>query len=233
MSDIPLQQAAQNEPCHSCLTALEAAASMARLVLQGVWHIFCFIVDIQMLIEARYDTRPPYSRRTQRNRRGHTGSLELMVRLLPGMLSFYFNTSLSESVENAAGGTSTAGESAIPLVADPATEDHRWYAVTVGRAPGVYRGAYHLSGNSTGTPGGTVQRFSDMHCALAAYQAAVLAGSVVEVTVATTHHVVYNDLSTLIPVLKALTFTLILVVLPLLPLILAVLSLAIIFLLSA
>ena len=35
-----------------------------------------------------------------------------------------------------------------------------------------------------------MQRFPDMHRALAAYQAAVMAGSVVEVTVATTRRVI-------------------------------------------
>lgn len=129
--------------------------------------------------------------------------------LPPGSLSFYFGSLFSESIANTADGAPTAGESAAPLVADPATDDNRWYAVTVGQAPGVYCGAcvmflyftcfwdsninihrYHLSGNSTGTPGGTVQCFSDMHRALAAYQAAVMAGSVVEVTVATTRRVI-------------------------------------------
>ncbi|EDR04098.1 uncharacterized protein LACBIDRAFT_330939 [Laccaria bicolor S238N-H82] len=80
-----------------------------------------------------------------------------------------------------------------PAVTDPAQSsfstdpvanfDNRWI-------PGVYRGAHHLSGNSTGTPGGTVQRFTDKDHALAAYHAAVIAGNALEVTVTTTRRVI-------------------------------------------
>lgn len=77
------------------------------------------------------------------------------------------------------------------FVVDPvANFDNRWYAITVGRIPGVYRGAHHLSGNSTGTPGGTVQRFTNKDHALAAYHAAVIAGNALEVTVTTTRRVI-------------------------------------------
>ncbi|EDR07233.1 uncharacterized protein LACBIDRAFT_328045 [Laccaria bicolor S238N-H82] len=180
MSDIPPQQVAQNKPCRSCLTALEAAVSMARLVLR---------VERDMIPNPL----------TQEGLNTIAEVTQALATLPDDSLSDYQVIGANESIENTAVGTSTAGESAIPLVADPATEDHH-----------------------SGTPGRTVQQFSEMHHALAAYQAAVLAGTVA-----------YNDLSTLIPILKALTFTLILVVLALLPLILAVLSLAVIFLLSA
>ncbi|KAF8868417.1 hypothetical protein BD779DRAFT_1683957 [Infundibulicybe gibba] len=54
----------------------------------------------------------------------------------------------------------------------------RWYAVTVGRSPGVARGTHNLVPNTSGIPGATAQRFPSKKLARAAYHEALEAGQV-------------------------------------------------------
>ncbi|KIJ91972.1 hypothetical protein K443DRAFT_685545 [Laccaria amethystina LaAM-08-1] len=192
MIDTPMQEVAQHEPCRSCSAALGAAVSMAKLVLR-------FEAATRDLIST------PLTEEQASGLAEITRALEALPdppvsegQVLTDWDQVSTGSNEVEPVAEANDGTPVES-SATSFVADSAINDHRWYAVTVGRAPGVYRGAYHLSGNSTGTPGGTVQRFADMHRALAAYQAAVLTGNVVEVTVTTTRRVITpNDPVTIV-----------------------------------
>ncbi|KIJ90505.1 hypothetical protein K443DRAFT_126485 [Laccaria amethystina LaAM-08-1] len=62
----------------------------------------------------------------------------------------------------------------------------RWYAVFVGRNPGVYNGAHHVTPNIAGISGGLANRYGSFQEATTAYQAALAAQSVVQVTMTLT-----------------------------------------------
>ncbi|KAF8877783.1 hypothetical protein BD779DRAFT_1677130 [Infundibulicybe gibba] len=63
--------------------------------------------------------------------------------------------------------------------ADP--PEDRWYAVTVGRDPGVVHGVHNLIPNTTGIPGTAAQRYSSEETAATAYHEVLMAGLVVRV----------------------------------------------------
>ncbi|KAF8065140.1 hypothetical protein FPV67DRAFT_1671424 [Lyophyllum atratum] len=65
---------------------------------------------------------------------------------------------------------------------DHVVNENRWYAVIVGRNPGVHRGSYHVGANTSGIPGGFAQRYASELTAQAAYNAALASGSVYRVT---------------------------------------------------
>ncbi|EDR12085.1 uncharacterized protein LACBIDRAFT_324504 [Laccaria bicolor S238N-H82] len=82
-------------------------------------------------------------------------------------------------------------------VAKPQSEYHpfvaaedRWYAVLVGRVPGVYRGSHHIGPNVNGISGFVVNRYKSEQEAQSAYDAGLDAGHVVEVIMVETRRVI-------------------------------------------
>ncbi|KAF8868894.1 hypothetical protein BD779DRAFT_1480637 [Infundibulicybe gibba] len=61
--------------------------------------------------------------------------------------------------------------------------EERWYAVTVGRAPGVFRGSQDITPNVSGVPGMCVQKYPSQELAEKAYSDALDAGKVVRVEI--------------------------------------------------
>jgi len=64
---------------------------------------------------------------------------------------------------------------------EPELRDNRWYAVLVGRNPGVFNGPAPIS-NVSGIPGNSFLRFGSKQLAQAAYDEALEHGEVVRVT---------------------------------------------------
>ncbi|KAF8883131.1 hypothetical protein BD779DRAFT_1674669 [Infundibulicybe gibba] len=78
----------------------------------------------------------------------------------------------------------------IPVPIDPVPPTDRWYLVTVGRTPGVFRGAHNITANVSGIPGGCVEQYPSRELAEVAYIAALDAGLVVQVEIHITRRVV-------------------------------------------
>ncbi|RDB18286.1 hypothetical protein Hypma_000437 [Hypsizygus marmoreus] len=62
----------------------------------------------------------------------------------------------------------------------------RWYAVTVGRVPGVYQGSDNIVANCSGISGNVAINYPTQEAAVAAYDAALERGEVVQVTLIVT-----------------------------------------------
>ncbi|RDB21625.1 hypothetical protein Hypma_011226 [Hypsizygus marmoreus] len=62
----------------------------------------------------------------------------------------------------------------------------RWYAVTVGRVPGVYQGSDNVIANCSGISGNVAINYPTQEAAVAAYDAALQRGEVVQVTLIVT-----------------------------------------------
>ncbi|KAF8059486.1 hypothetical protein FPV67DRAFT_1784857 [Lyophyllum atratum] len=99
-----------------------------------------------------------------------------------------FLTELSDSTQ-AQEPPEAPAPAVMPITpAPPLTHDHedvppseRWYVITVGREPGVYKGYHHINLNILGISGGTGHRTSSEEKGWKEYRAALAAGMVTKV----------------------------------------------------
>ncbi|KAJ2915826.1 hypothetical protein MD484_g4586, partial [Candolleomyces efflorescens] len=75
----------------------------------------------------------------------------------------------------------------------PASGDQKWYAITVGREPGVYQGSHCVAPNISDIPGGLATRFYSEEAAQDAYNVALSSGKVVRVNVVVTREVLFDS----------------------------------------
>ncbi|KAF5372673.1 hypothetical protein D9615_009838 [Tricholomella constricta] len=85
----------------------------------------------------------------------------------------------------------TDWESPLSRPSSPAAS-HKWYAIIIGRNPGVFHGPDGVAANVSGIPGGNPARFDTEQQAREAYQAALEQGLVQRVAVVTTRTVLRN-----------------------------------------
>ncbi|KAF8867524.1 hypothetical protein BD779DRAFT_1483253, partial [Infundibulicybe gibba] len=81
---------------------------------------------------------------------------------------------------------------ATPVLAhiDNVPSEEHWYAVIVGRQPGVFRGVHNAVPNVNGVPGACLRRYSTKKLAEEAYSEALDLGQVCQVDIVVTRHVV-------------------------------------------